>query len=253
MPEQESTSVGPWWSKKRRVALAAVAFLAMVILFFVIQGLDPADGPGSAASPAPTVTQVPVTPTPEPESTADNSKASTRTCPFLPDGDQSVPASGPEAEWAMYRKVAVPFAPTTFGPADRTDGIARCFSHNPSGALIAAAHILSVAWQDGTVAMVSSYARESPEKSSVLEVLRNKATSPPAAVPQITGYRITMDHQDRAQIQIVVSAQDSLIRGLVILEWTGNDWAVEPTTVMTDMGEEVPDLTGYTAWESPTF
>lgn len=84
-----------------------------------------------------------------------------------------------------------------------------------------------------------------------MEVLRNKATSPPAAVPQIKGYRIMMDHQDRAQIQLVVSAEDSLIRGLVILECNGNDWAVDPTTVVTDMGEEVQDLTGYTGWESP--
>ena len=237
MPEQESVSVRPWWSKKSSVALLVVAILAMVISFVVLQGLGPEDAPDGAASPAPT---------------ADITQASTRTCPYLPDEDQSVPASGPEADWAMYRKVAVPFAPTTFGPADRTDGIARCFSHNPSGALIAATHMLSVAWQDGTAAMVGNYAKKSPEKSSVLEVLRNKVTSPPAAVPPIKGYRITMDHQDRAQIQLVVSAEDSLIRGLVILEWTGNDWAIDPTTVVTDMGEEVPDLTGYTAWESPT-
>ncbi|MBT2533159.1 hypothetical protein J7E83_13710 [Arthrobacter sp. ISL-48] len=153
----------------------------------------------------------------------------------------------------MDRKVAVPFAPTTFGPADRTDVISKCFSHSPSGALIAAAHMLSVAWQDGTAAMVNSYAEESPEKSSVLEVLRSKAKSPPAAVPQITGYRIVMDHQDRARIQMVVAMQDSLVRGLVILEWTGNDWAVDPSTVVTDMGEEIPDLTGYTAWGSPAI
>lgn len=250
LPEPASSKLR--WSKRRGVALASVV-LGVLISLFLFQIMQQQGDPRSATSPEPLGTQGVTSPTvPEPVFTQPVETIPPDVC-HLPEGNQAVPLVAPEVEWKMERKVAVPFAPATSGPATNIDGVHKCFAHNPSGALIAAAHMLSVAWQDGVGELVKNYAVESMEKASVLDVLKDKPMSPPEVAPQIKAYQIVMDNRDRARVQMVVSAQDSLIRGLLILEWNGDDWAIDPTGVVSERGEEVSDLAGYTPWGSPNL
>lgn len=166
----------------------------------------------------------------------------------LPKGEQGVPLTAPEAQWSLNRKVAVPAAPTTFGPGTNRDGVAKCFAHNPSGALFAGAHMLSVAWQEGPHALVTKYAVDSPEKVWVLESLPTRTESLPDPVPQIKGYRITMDGPDKAIVQMAISRKGSLVSGQVNLEWAGSDWTIDASSVLSSLGAPINDLTGYTPW-----
>lgn len=165
----------------------------------------------------------------------------------LPPGDQEVPLTAPEAVWSLDGKVAVPAA-AAFGPGTITDGAARCFAHNPSGALFAGAHMLSVAWQEGPLVLVTKYAVDSPEKAWVLDSLLTRTRSLPDPVPQIKGYRITMDGPDKAIVQMAVTMKGSLVSGQVNLEWAGTDWSIDASSVLSSLGGPINDLAGYTPW-----
>jgi hypothetical protein len=223
------------WGTKGFIASAAVIGLVLVLLIVIlIQGLGSSHQPDATQTPLAT--------------TGATSAAPAAGGCSLPEGDQAVPAAAPEATWALDRKMVVPSAPATFGPAVTKDGVAKCFAHNPTGALFAATHMLSVAWQDGPETLMNEYAVNSPEKTAALERVRATTAPLPKEVPQIKGYRIVMAGKDKATVQMAVSMQGSLVRAPVTLIWTGTDWSIDAGAALASEGGQISDLTGYIPW-----
>lgn len=239
MPTPESTleeAKSPWGTKGFIASAAVIGLVLVLLIVILLQGLGSSNQPDAAQTPLAT--------------TGATSAAPAAGGCSLPEGDQSVPAAAPKATWALDRKMVVPSAPDTFGPAVTKDGVAKCFAHNPTGALFAATHMLSVTWQDGPETLINKYAVDSPEKTAVLDSIRSSSFPPlPDQVPQIKGYRIIMTGKDKAMVQIAVSMpQGHLVRVPVTLIWTGTDWSIDPAAVQASEGGQISDLTGYIAW-----
>lgn len=223
------------WGTKGFIASAAVIGLVLVLLIVIlVQGLGSSNQPDAVQTPLAT--------------TGATSAAPAAGGCSLPEGSQVVPATAPEATWALDRKMVVPSAPATFGPAVTKDGIAKCFAHNPTGALFAATHMLSVTWQDGPETLMKEYAVDSPEKTSALESVRATTAPLPAEVPQIKGYRIIMAGPDKATVQMAVAMKGALVRTPVTLIWTGTDWSIDAGAALASEGGQISDLTGFIAW-----
>jgi hypothetical protein len=234
-PESSLEDARSPWGTKGFIASAAVIGLVLVLLIVIlVQGLGSSNQPDAGQTPLATTGTTTAAPAPGGCS--------------LPDGDQAVPAAAPEATWTLDRKMVVPSAPSTFGPAVKKEGIAKCFAHNPTGALFAATHMLSVTWQDGPETLMNEYAVDSPEKTSALERVRATAAPLPTEVPQIKGYRIIMAGKDKATVQMAVSMQGALVRFPVGVVWTGTDWSIDAGALLASEGGQINDLTGYIPW-----
>lgn len=124
----------------------------------------------------------------------------------------------------------MPVSPT-YGPRSRgLGGLPECFSHSPTGGVIAAwsinASLFSTDWQhvlDTQVAHTAGYAR----------LVTQLQTDPPDGSPGTTspaGFEILAADQDAVTVELVLrdSANGALVGCPITVAWDGDDWQLAP-------------------------
>lgn len=236
------------WARPGFIAAAAVVALLVVLgLILAVTGGSNGDAKGGEANPAPT-----------PPAASSGQDASV--C-GLAGGDQTIPKAAPTATWKLRGTVAVPSAPSTFGPHTVAAGIPSCFAHSPTGALFATTNIyaaLSVASHGSDTKQIAALkAMAAPGPGRDAATSRRGGQRPSAdssAGVQVAGFNVVRYEPASAVIDLAFRVDRPGATGFVhatsTLRWDQGDWKI----VLSQDGrpfdslQQIPDLGGYMPW-----
>ncbi len=195
-----------------------------------------------------------VAPTASPAPSGASSPSSSDARCNIPPGSQEVPTSAPTGvTWQLYQTIALPFSAQA-GPTVVSGGVARCYAHTPTGALLAAVQIyvrLGVApdWlpvldqqvMPGTGREV--FAADRPDEDVTVQ---------PGEYGQVAGFQFVTYSSAGAVVQLVVQMPDgSLQMAAVTVTWFGGDWRLQllPDGQATAIVQQLSSLAGFIPWE----
>ncbi|MGW1671307.1 hypothetical protein [Streptomyces sp. NPDC002324] len=174
-------------------------------------------------------------------------------------GRRSGPASAPAGvSWQMFHGVAVP-ASATLGPKRTAGDIARCYAHDSSGALLAAAQIgvrypLSTRWKTVVEEQTFGDGRDGYVRARTTREAEAGGPPTPAAgeMLQLAGFRFDSYSDRRAVISLAYRQPGGALiqAATVTMEWqggAGGDWRYE---IPRSPGpyQKLNSLKGYVAW-----
>ncbi|MBO2465188.1 hypothetical protein [Actinomadura violacea] len=171
----------------------------------------------------------------------------------MPDNSQpDVPTTAPrQVWWKRFKGVAVPFSPIV-GPLEVQGDIARCYSHTPRGALIAAVQISvrlerSTRWRE----ILEQQVVTSEGKIAYSRARAADRVVPAGKAAQITGFRIVSYTPQSAVVGTVSRdpARGGRTARTVTVKWEG-DWKLAPTPEGStgSAPQKVDSLSGYVFW-----
>ncbi|MGV9383542.1 hypothetical protein ACWDRB_47550 [Nonomuraea sp. NPDC003707] len=224
--------------------LAAVVLAGAGIVVFGGDGAPPPTPAATAATPgdldqAATSSATPDTPTPALACGGAAGRASL--------------SSPPQVRWDVFKSVAVPLSQQA-GPAIMDGQIARCYAHNPHGALIAAWQIsvrflLADSWRQVTrLQVVPGTGRDAYIKSRAA-ITQDLDQS--GVFAQLAGYRFVHYAPEVAVIQMVTRTPSSVLKvNTLTVRWVNGDWRL---VLHTDGGlsptvQQVASLTSFIVW-----
>ena len=237
-----------WGGPSAIVAGVLLATIALIAVWVVWPGGD-GDGDGGQAGTTTTSTSEPASRASEGGSDGVDEHG----CPDdLPTGER-VPPAGPRVEWTLFRGLAVPGS-EEHGPAVIEGDVARCYSHTPTGALIAAVQIGSryVVATDGVdVARRQTVPGKGQDALVAALQERGPVQVQSGDVCQMAGFRFVDFTPEEAVIARASRCPDGVLQLTEVkVRWSDGDWKL----VLLDDGSEsatastLNDLSGMTAW-----
>ena len=172
-------------------------------------------------------------------------------------GSQAVPQYAPQGvTWQLYQTVALPYSKTA-GPMAVDGGVARCYAHDPLGALLAATEIpyrylISPDWrQVVALEVMPGKGREAytAERSKVANRGGNSQVS--SNNNQLAGFKFVTYSPAIAVIEMASkNGQGALQAGPVTVVWSGGDWKLQLQPDGSSSPQQLPisSLVGFAAW-----
>lgn len=253
----------PWAQRGFIAAAVVVALIAVLGVVLVLTG--PSDEPGTVGAQPPETTSPAITAATTPGASS-TSAGSTTTIPApddgsvcgLPEGEQTVPVSGPpDTTWDLVGTMAAPTAPGTHGPGEVRDGLRSCFARSPLGVLYAAVNVLAATTDpDLREPLVRDLAAAGEGRDAALRLLAEP--QPPVDTGtqiQVAGFTFLDYDQDAATVDLAVraapvSGTGGYVHLAVLMRWEDGTWklVVPPAGDLVTNVRALPDLTGYALW-----
>lgn len=242
----------PGFWRPSTIAAGVVLLLVLIagaVLLVVRTGGGSSASQPTAAQPSP-ATSSPVGGT---SATTSTTSVATQTGCSLPAGSQAVPEMTPQGiNWQLYQTVALPYS-TADGPQIVDGDIARCYAHNPVGALIAASQ-LSVRYAVGPDVrqVLQEQVMPGPGRDAALQ-----QTSRPTSIPsggsygQFAGFKFVTYSPAVAVVEFVSKAPDASEVALpVTVDWSDGDWKLQlqPDGSESPNALPVTSLVGFSTW-----
>lgn len=236
MPELDATSEQGRNRYRTAGFLAAAGFLvfvvviaALALVFFRHGGQTETSAPPAAAPPA---------------------RPSTGDC-HLPDADQRIPQTAPQATWTVYSSVALPSSPTA-GPAVVTGDVARCYAHTPVGALFAAPQIdiRSVEASDWR-AVVDQQIVPGPGRDAYVKDHDAGNIETNLQGGQFAGFKFVTYSPSQAVIEFAFHFPNGGYQtSTVTVIWSGTDWKLQlqPDGQDSPTYQTISSLDGFVRW-----
>lgn len=173
----------------------------------------------------------------------------------LPSGNQTVPQATPTGvTWQLYQTVAVPYS-TTYGPQHINGDVARCYAHDPTGALIAASQIgarylLAPNWR----AVVNQQLVANAGRTKFIEnrqAVGNPGGNQPGDYNQLSGFKFVTYSPSTAVIELVTQSSAGVMQATTAtVVWVAGDWKLElqPDGGGSPSAFPVASLVGFTPW-----
>lgn len=229
--------------RKRSVAGAGVL---MTVIAVVAAWLI---WPRSADSPAPSGTRSPQ----DRGGVAGATEVGANGCDPMPSGEE-IPTTPPQVRWEVYRGAVLPVS-QEHGPAVLDGAIARCYSHTPTGALLAATHIeyRFLVDPDGGMRVVQEQTVPGEGQDALVAALRERGRPEPAGpgqLCQVAGYRFVTYTPREAVIAVASACGDTLQLTESRVQWRDGDWyqVLEPDGGWSPTAALLADLSGMTIW-----
>lgn len=174
----------------------------------------------------------------------------------VPTGSQAVPQYTPQdITWQLYQTVALPYSKTA-GPTVVNREVARCYAHDPLGALLAASQIgvrylIAPDWRQVLRLQVVSgkgweaYVRLRSENASTA------ADNQPGEYSQLAGFKFVTYSPAVAVIEMATQSDNgSLQAGPVTVVWSRGDWMLQlqPNGLETAQILPISSLVGFATW-----
>lgn len=171
----------------------------------------------------------------------------------VPPGNRDVPAAAPAGvTWRLYATIALPFSATA-GPAEVAGGVARCYAHSPTGALLAAVqiavrYVLAPDWRAVLAQQVmpgtgrNVYAAQRPGM---------QVTDQPGQYGQVAGFQFAAYTQAVAVIQLATELPDGILQCTTMtVDWAAGDWrlVLQPDGAPGPDVQQLSSLTGFIPW-----
>lgn len=173
----------------------------------------------------------------------------------LPAANQSVPDyTPPGITWRIYQTVALPYSPT-YGPQQVNGDIARCYAHDPTGALIAASQIgvrylIAPQWQKVVDHQVVANAGRSVYISNRAKV-SNQGGNQPGNYNQFAGFKYVTYSPAQAVIELVTTSSSGAMQATTVtVDWVSGDWRLllQPDGGTSPNAFPVTSLAGFASW-----
>lgn len=196
--------------------LAFIIALIIVGLIFLPRGTtEPQTAP---TTPAPSV---PVQ-TASPSATPSGSKPATGDCPAM-STDNSFPNDAPETEWKRHPAGMLLPVSADHGPAKQDGNFWRCFSHTPTGAVLAGFTLVI----DFSAGREIEAAADSMSRQRLFNE-QGSATSE-EGFPPMLGYRVMNSSDDNAIVEYLSKTGEQYAAMSVDLVWSkeDNDWRLD--------------------------
>ncbi|RDH95056.1 hypothetical protein DEU32_11421 [Curtobacterium sp. AG1037] len=168
----------------------------------------------------------------------------------LEDGSQSIPTSGPAADWKTDVYFQYPtsdrYGPTT-NPNSSEWG---CFAHSPTGALFATANLVrGLAGPDYKKVAEAAGVNNAARKQWVDAQSPAQHTQTAGNVGQISGFQFQSAQQDSAVVSLALSASDVTGSMKVALVWDSatNNWKADFATSDLEFSR-VDTPSAFTQW-----
>lgn len=183
----------------------------------------------------------------------------TTPCPqFPPADDGAVGATPPQINWTVFRTVLLPSS-DSLGPTVEHGGVARCFAHSPTGALLAASQIttryfLSSDWRSVVdLQVLPGPGRDAfTQRQADLEGQFGMADDPDAGqINQFAGYRFVTYTAETAVVQLARRTPEGKYTSAIhTLVWQNGDWKLQMQSDGSDASvrQEIGSLDGYQKW-----
>ncbi|MDQ2729061.1 MAG: hypothetical protein M3Y91_14660 [Actinomycetota bacterium] len=237
-----------------RPATIAAGIILLLVLFagaFVIiveQGGGSNTHPG-AQQPTPGSVQ---TGGGTPSSATPPTTAGTGTHCSLPAGDQTVPQATPQGiTWQIYQTVALPFS-KTYGPQVIDGDIARCYAHDPLGALLAATQLsIRVVASPSTDVAREQVVPGPGQTAFISQDVQTPGGNTPGTFAQIAGFKFVTYSPATAVIEIATRETNGNYQaGAVTVEWMNGDWKLllQPTGGTSPNVLPLSSLVGFSTW-----
>ena len=228
-PSADRRAVTWWW-----IAAVFVTGILLAALAVVFLGQD---RPGS--SPVTTVpTSVPTGGGP-------------RGCD-VSQGPQDIPAGPPAGiDWRTTNfKTVLPFSASS-GPLVDSPPLARCYSRDPVGALIAASQIYARFLnpnRDEAAQVIREQFVDGPRKQQLLESLLTPG-SPPDQI-QWRGFKYLSYNKDQAVVVLAFESPGRTVTGglPITVKWVDGDWRYDFESFVNPYEISEAEVAGYAAW-----
>jgi hypothetical protein len=169
--------------------------------------------------------------------------------------DQTVPTSAPAGvSWNIVATVALPSSPAD-GPGVIDGDVARCYSHTPNGALLAAAQIgVRYLIAPGWLAVVDQQVMPGAGRDTYISERRQPAasgTEPAGSYGQFAGFKFVTYTPANAVVQLVTSFSDGTMQvAVVTVDWSGGDWklVLQPDGSTSPNAQQISNLDGFIPW-----
>lgn len=199
----------------------------------------------------------------EPDSTAPISTASTPTPAAsggeieksvcgLPGDDGSALGAAPESNWELTGPMAVPYDPEVYGPGGGDQpGPQVCFSHNPTGALYAAANIFASIVYGDQLAVFKQQVAEGELRDEAISALENYEASDTTGDPQfqIAGFQLERYTASRATVNLGFEVDNGSVGSITLpLVWQGGDWKLVLEQSGPPEPQQLNDLAEFIPW-----
>ncbi|MFJ8166505.1 hypothetical protein ACIRBY_37075 [Streptomyces sp. NPDC096136] len=176
-------------------------------------------------------------------------------CPATGETNDRIPLDPPPAvTWSITDGFALP-ASRTAGPVQINGDVARCYAHNPVGALLAAVNITARAMSAKDWRAIADQQMVGDGKMNYITTRENyeKSQGTSAALRagehgQLAGFKYITYGTDTAVVDLVWrSPSGTLAAGPATLRWSGGDWKNE-VTISAPPGKALDNLAGYIEW-----
>lgn len=205
--------------------------------------------PRTNETPAPSGLKAPE----EPGGAAAPAEVGANGCPTMPSGEE-IPTTAPPVTWEVFNGAVLPTS-REHGPAVVEGAVARCYSHTPTGALIAAVQIdyRALVDPDGGVEVVREQTVPGEGQDALVAVLKERGRPGPAApgeLCQVAGYRFVNYTPAEAVIAVATRCGEKIQLTEDRLQWRDGDWlqVLEPDGSSSPTAAQLPDLNGMTIW-----
>lgn len=173
----------------------------------------------------------------------------------VPGGSQEIPTSTPAGiEWRVSTsKVVLPYSATS-GPLNQEGPLARCYSHDPVGALLAASQIYPRSFTNANRQEARQVVKEQfvpgPKRDELLQSLSTAPTEPPEQIQWRAFKYLSYTPTTAVLVLALESASDpTAIAGVpVTVEWQDGDWKYNLEQFAAPYSVDSAELTTYVQW-----
>lgn len=233
-----SNPFNKWWWVAGGVLVIVLVFLGLIVTGVI--------GPTRAA-PAPAVTTAP-SPTSDPAATATSEPAAT-VCD-LPSGDQSIPTVGPAATWQSNIYFLYPTS-GEYGPTPNPSSASwGCFQHSTTGALFAAANVLSTTGSSDRLTTMPDAAIANSSLQTWLAAQETGSGQTAGRVAQITGFQFTTVLPDVVVVRFGLTQESVKVYLTVAVVWDSTTANWRGDLAQSDLTFTQHSLTAFTPWSA---
>ncbi|WP_143181172.1 hypothetical protein [Glutamicibacter sp. 0426] len=222
------------------LAFIVVIVIAGLVIFPRVNS-EPETAPPAPAPSVPVETASPSSPSNSPSASA--SKPASGDCPAL-STDSSFPNDAPDTEWKRHPAGMLLPVNADHGPAKMDGGFWRCFSHTPTGAVLAGFTLVI----DFSAGAEIDAAVESMNRQRLFEEQGSSTSN--EGFPPMLGYRVMNSSDDSAIVEYLSKAGEQYAAMSVNLAWSDkdHDWRLDLTSG-PPAWSEVNDPSSYTEFK----
>lgn len=240
----------------RGTITAGIVLLAVLIAAIALLVVEVGGGSRGSHTAAPKPNSTPSgSPGGSSSSTTATTTTGTDTSCSLPAGNQAVPDyTPPGITWRIYQTIALPYS-STYGPQHVNGDIARCYAHDPTGALIAASQIsarylIAPQWQKVVNQQVVANAGRTAYVSERSKV-SNQGGNQPGDYEQLAGFKYVTYSPSQAVIELLTTSSTGAMQATTVsVEWVSGDWrlVLQPNGSDSPNALPVTSLAGFAGW-----
>lgn len=216
----ESDPLGKNWKLWGGILAFIVVLVIAGLVFFPRINPEPE---ATATEPAPSVPVETTSPTASPS--ASTSKPASGDCPAL-STDDSFPNDAPATEWKRHPAGMLLPVSADHGPAKMDGDFWRCFSHTPTGAVLAGFTLVIDFSAGGEIDAAS----ESMNRQRLFDEQGSSTSS--EGFPPMLGYRVMNSSNDSAIVEYLSKTGEQYAAMSINLAWSekDHDWRLDLTS-----------------------